>query len=53
MPQRLEFQRRVAAAMRRYTELMPGATLIDARGDEDQVAERVRAALRRRSPGVA
>ena len=43
--QGLEFQQSVAAGMRRYVERAPLAVGIDGRGDEDQVAARVLAAV--------
>lgn len=49
----LEFQRRVAAGMRRYIQRAPLAVGIDGRGDEDLVAERVLAAVLATSGGSA
>ncbi len=43
----LEFQQRVARGMRRYVDLVPTAVLVNARGDEDEVAQGVRDAVSR------
>lgn len=49
--QGLEFQQRVARAMRRYVDLVPTAVLVNARGREDQVALAVREAVARELTG--
>lgn len=49
--QGLEFQQRVARAMRRYVDLVPTAVLVNARGTEDQVALAVRESVMRELAG--
>ena len=49
----LEFQQRVARAMRKYVELVPTAALVDARGTEDEVALGVRNAVTGPRTGAA